>query len=60
MASNTFKERFTYHSASFRNSKYKGSTNLSEHILELNSNNKYSDIKWSIMVASLSSFNPCS
>ena len=59
MASNTFKERFTNYSASFRNSKYKESTNLSQRIWELKNNNKNFDIKWSI-VASASSYNPCS
>ena len=58
MASNTFKERFTNYSASFRNSKYKESTNLSQRIWELKNNNKNFDIKWSI-VASASSYNNC-
>ena len=52
-------ERFTNHLASFRNSKYKESTNLSQRIWELKNNNKNFDIKWSI-VASASSYNPCS
>ena len=57
MASNTFKERFTNHLASFRNSKYKESTILSQHILELKSNYKILILNG---LNGASSYNPCS
>lgn len=57
LASNTFKERFLNHQMSFRQEKYKHSTQLSKHLWNQREQGKTTDIKWSV-IARAPSYHP--
>ena len=49
LTENTFKQRYSNHVQSFKNSKYENSTELSKYIWHLKRNNDNFNIKWSII-----------
>ena len=53
----SFKIRYNTHTLSFRNSKYKNSTELSKHIWQLKDNNIDYNIDWEILTKSKSTAN---
>ena len=57
LASNTFKERYNNHIASFKNENHKENTTLSKYIWQLKNNRKSFEVKWSI-VARAPSYTP--